>query len=414
MLKYLLASFLLLICMGSLQAQHIRYDETIFGKYVPSPPYINCSVFDADSFGRSIQNNDSFELNQLDSSRSNIHWENITSYGINGTNRRCYFQTRYEVNNNFVTSKYIRVTKYTYGLLIPSNLRDSAHIFYTYDSSSGRYMYKSILTQLVDAKGSSYNYEKTDYYYDSNYTDTLEMYRQWDIVNKAWKDSAKSVAVFSPSLGVPQWYKHFIYSKSQGAWLLNTIDSMSYDSAANPKAICTQVNRNGKLIDSSRRFLIRINADTFENDHWIWNGKQWIKDTIAIFYFNSVGIVAKVFKIYDPVSQLVVNAFKCRYANPQFEGIDNDSAITSSSLHIYPNPAFETVTIEYTLPDVQDADIAIYDLMGRQVKHIFNSKQPDGKHLEQINIQDLPPAIYIVKVQLVGISQEEKLVKLKN
>ena len=413
MLKYLLASLILMICACSLFAQHISYDETIFGKYVPSPPYINCSVFKVDSFGRSIQNNDSFELNQTDSNRSNIHWENITSYGINGTNRRCYFQTRYEVMNNVVKSKYIRVTQYTYGLLIPSNLWDSAHIFYTYDSTSGRNMYKSILTQLVDTKGGANNYQKTDYYYDGNYSDTLEMYRQWDSTNRVWKDSAKSVAVFSPSMGVPQWYQHYLYSKNKGAWLLHTVDSMSYDSAANPKAICTQVNRNGKLIDSSRRFLKRMNTDTLENDHWLWNGSQWIKDTIAIFYYNSTGIDAKVFKIYDPVSQLVVKAFKCRYANPNYSGIDEDS-ITTSYLHIYPNPALENVNIEYTLSNAQDADIAIYDLMGRQVKNIFYAKLPEGKHTEEINIQDLPPAMYIVKLQLDGVSQEEKLVKLKD
>ncbi len=407
MLKYFVSILVLSLFANSAYAQYIRYNETLFGNYVPSPPYRVGHIYDVDSFGNRIKHDDSLEIFEWDSNGSNIQWENAAGYNPKIYDYS-YFQIRYETNNLIVLSKFIRVAKYVAGLFNPANLWDSVHIYYTYDSSTGNYLLKNKYTQLLNKKGKVFNSENINYYFDGNGSDTLIIYQRWDAVNSAWKDSAKSIAKFIPSMGIPQWYYHWIYANNK--WMLHTVDSMLYDSASNPKAIFTQVNHNGNLVDSSRRFMHRLDAHTLENVHWIWIDSAWIKDTIAIFYTNYNGIATKLFKFYDPKTQIAVKAIKCNYANPDLTGLKQDIN-NSANFQIYPNPTLGTMNIDYTLDAAQEVLINIYNLMGKEVRHIEYSIQDGGKHHAQIDLTELPEGIYFIKFQCKETQNIQTLIK---
>jgi predicted outer membrane repeat protein len=77
-----------------------------------------------------------------------------------------------------------------------------------------------------------------------------------------------------------------------------------------------------------------------------------------------------------------------------------ESAATTKIINIYPNPA--TTDILY-LQNVTNADVEIYSITGQMV--IARSKVSD------VNIQELKPGIYFVKINADGIIQTRKLIR---
>ena len=239
----------------------------------------------------------------------------------------------------------------------------------------------------------------------------------WDSINEKWVDSAKTRGIFRVGLGIPQWYQHWTYDNVANGWKVHTIDSIVYDSAANPKYIFTKVNHRGILLDSSFR-IIKREADTVNNIHYVFSNGKWIVDSIVIMHFNYNGLWSKFIKVYDPITQLFKTGVKINFANPYFEKIiyaDIEEGINDDEvLHLYPNPTTSAFNLEYTLNEADNVDINIYDITGRQLKHIFHSGQNPGKHLEQIDIHDFPTGIYLVKMQMNNMTKEVKLIKIQN
>ena len=404
--------WLILVCCFVAQfcnAQHILYNETYLGIYVPSPLYYGLKVYAADSNGSQLRYDSlGITLND-DGDTSTVHWELVGST-VNSVNYE-YFLIRYKEVNNHVHFKTIQVAKNIVGLFAPTNLWDSVYIFNTYDSSSGRFLYTRILTQVASSKKSKpINYSLKNYYYDADYNDTLELTSLWDSSAKKWVDSKKSVAVFRAGLGVPQYYQHYSYVNN--AWLLNTVDSIAYDSAANPKLIRTQVNHNGQLVDSASRLIRRINANDVETYHFIYKNNQWIKDSMSITHYNYHGIASHLVKVYDPVSQLCIRAVKANYANPYYEDVEENESEGKLGIRLYPNPSLSSFNVEYNLPNSEDVDISLHDILGRQVRHIFMANQTDGNHIQQVDMMDLAPGIYMVRVQIHGKIKQEKIIKM--
>ncbi len=46
----------------------------------------------------------------------------------------------------------------------------------------------------------------------------------------------------------------------------------------------------------------------------------------------------------------------------------------------YPNPFNPSTTIEFSIPKTQLVSVVIYDVLGRQIKSLFNSELTSGKH----------------------------------
>ena len=66
----------------------------------------------------------------------------------------------------------------------------------------------------------------------------------------------------------------------------------------------------------------------------------------------------------------------------------------------YPNPFNPATTIQYDLPSASDVSLIIYDILGRKVKELVNTKQEAGRYEIQFDASNLATGIYIY--QLVG------------
>ena len=65
-----------------------------------------------------------------------------------------------------------------------------------------------------------------------------------------------------------------------------------------------------------------------------------------------------------------------------------------------PNPFGETISIQLTLPSPQTASLALFDISGRQVSHIFSNLQlAEGSHFIPVETDQLPAGMYLVRLK---------------
>lgn len=79
----------------------------------------------------------------------------------------------------------------------------------------------------------------------------------------------------------------------------------------------------------------------------------------------------------------------------------------------YPNPANPVTTIKYDLPVSGNVSLIIYDVLGRKVKELVNSKQQAGKFAVQFNAENLASGVYIYQFRTDSFMSSKKLMVLK-
>ncbi len=77
-------------------------------------------------------------------------------------------------------------------------------------------------------------------------------------------------------------------------------------------------------------------------------------------------------------------------------------------LGTFPNPASQQATVRYALPAQQDAQIRLYDALGRQVRTIVNA-QKEGRHEETIDVSGLSSGTYFLQLQAEGQAKTQQL-----
>jgi hypothetical protein len=100
-------------------------------------------------------------------------------------------------------------------------------------------------------------------------------------------------------------------------------------------------------------------------------------------------------------------------------GIDGVSIPDVYALHQnYPNPFNPTTQIKYDLPEDAMVSITIYDIMGRRIRSLVNSKQTAGYRSIQWNAinsfgEPVSAGMYIYMIQAGDFRQVKKMVLLK-
>lgn len=79
----------------------------------------------------------------------------------------------------------------------------------------------------------------------------------------------------------------------------------------------------------------------------------------------------------------------------------------------YPNPFNPTTTIKYDLPNTSDVSVIIYDVLGRKVKELVNTKQQAGRYEIQFNASSLASGVYIYQLIAEKYINSKKMILLK-
>ena len=127
---------------------------------------------------------------------------------------------------------------------------------------------------------------------------------------------------------------------------------------------------------------------------------QWYVDGIAIDGATGLSLTPDVsgdytVEVFDGACTVTSNAFAYDAV-----GIENDLTL-SSAVELFPNPFSNTIGLRYELAGTEAVTVELYDLEGKRLQILYQSKQMPGSH--GINLQpdfELPSGVYLLKVQL--------------
>ncbi|MBM3329798.1 MAG: T9SS type A sorting domain-containing protein [Calditrichaeota bacterium] len=82
-------------------------------------------------------------------------------------------------------------------------------------------------------------------------------------------------------------------------------------------------------------------------------------------------------------------------------------------LSSYPNPFNSSATISFTLGEAGAVQVAVYDLSGREVSTLFDSRLTEGRHEFHWNANGLAAGVYIARVTAANSSSDLKLLLIR-
>lgn len=122
----------------------------------------------------------------------------------------------------------------------------------------------------------------------------------------------------------------------------------------------------------------------------------------------------------------VANFYLQEFAARYYEAFGSDSINITTSINDelplpvnfalfqnYPNPFNPVTTIKYQIPVAQKVELKIYDVLGREVKELFNDFAPAGTITIEFNASDLASGVYVYRLKSENFSDSKKLILLK-
>ncbi len=79
----------------------------------------------------------------------------------------------------------------------------------------------------------------------------------------------------------------------------------------------------------------------------------------------------------------------------------------------YPNPFNPTTVIKYSLPEVSNVKLKVYDMLGREIKTLVNKEQSAGVYTVEFNATNLSSGVYFYRVEAGNFIATKKLLLLK-
>jgi hypothetical protein len=106
------------------------------------------------------------------------------------------------------------------------------------------------------------------------------------------------------------------------------------------------------------------------------------------------------------------------YSNQYFvttdvEGTHDQLPETYSLLQNYPNPFNPVSVIEYTIPEISEVTITVYDILGRQAAILFHGFHVPGLHKVLFQPDQLPSGVYFYRMTAKSLKSEERFSEVK-
>ena len=92
----------------------------------------------------------------------------------------------------------------------------------------------------------------------------------------------------------------------------------------------------------------------------------------------------------------------------------HDGSIDGIKLTLSPNPAKDNVMLSFTLPQRNNLNIKIYDILGREVLNVASGAQDEGLHSVPVDLRNLSPGSYYIRMEYAGGVRTEKMVVANN
>jgi len=106
------------------------------------------------------------------------------------------------------------------------------------------------------------------------------------------------------------------------------------------------------------------------------------------------------------------------YLQNQLSGIGDDqgSLLTPGSYNLaqnYPNPFNSSSVIKYTIPQLSQVTLKIFNALGEEVGTLVNEEKPAGTYEISWNAASLPSGVYFYQLQAGSFTETKKMVLMK-
>ena len=79
----------------------------------------------------------------------------------------------------------------------------------------------------------------------------------------------------------------------------------------------------------------------------------------------------------------------------------------------YPNPFNPETTIKFSIPNTQDVNLSVYNMLGQKVVTLFNGELQGGSHIAKWHAGDIASGVYIYKLSSSNKTITQKMLLLK-
>jgi hypothetical protein len=111
-----------------------------------------------------------------------------------------------------------------------------------------------------------------------------------------------------------------------------------------------------------------------------------------------------------PVSEQAVFAKLISDSTSIVTGIESNKETGTLGFILFPNPAKEQVTVQYTLFKTSVIRISVYDILGKEIKEMVNETQPAGEQRSSIGVSKLGNGVYFVILNIDGTLVFKKMI----
>lgn len=91
--------------------------------------------------------------------------------------------------------------------------------------------------------------------------------------------------------------------------------------------------------------------------------------------------------------------------------VSTEELVNETNFVVYPNPATDIIKVDIKSSYNGEAQIAVYDIMGRQVENL--NVQLNGNLVQEINVADLASGVYTIQIITPEGNQQAKFTKVK-
>ncbi len=92
---------------------------------------------------------------------------------------------------------------------------------------------------------------------------------------------------------------------------------------------------------------------------------------------------------------------------------DAIAALSYSLYQNYPNPFNPVTTIRFEVPFSQHVELSVFDMLGREVKVLYNDEAPAGIVTVDFNAAGLSSGVYFYRLKTENFNASKKLLLLK-
>ena len=106
-----------------------------------------------------------------------------------------------------------------------------------------------------------------------------------------------------------------------------------------------------------------------------------------------------------PITNVVVDPDNWILKTAEATGLPDPTQLVPGSLRVYPNPATDALTVDFTTATTDPTTLLLTNLLGQRVRSLTERGLAPGSHTRTLDLRGLPAGQYILTVQMADGTQ---------